>query len=96
MKRIISRILTKGKIENEVIFYLGMLGLINTFASMVFIIYRGRYAFSIMIGAMFFWYSDFRVTQLMFDKNFHGTNFEVMFTYIIAQSLICYGMHMIH
>lgn len=76
--------------------YLGMLCAIASFAWMIFLMYLDFHSLCIGIGIIFFWFSDFNVVRVMFDKNSDGNNFLIMLTYLIAQSLICYGIHNIH
>lgn len=73
--------------------YLAILGLINTFALLLFFIHKSFYSFLLCLGSVFFWYSDFILTKLMFsgEEIYHG-NFVVMLTYLIAQTSIAIGM----
>lgn len=75
--------------------YYGILCTINSVSWLMFFFNKNRFTLSVALGAVLFWFSDFYVARNMFDRSYTQGNFIVMLTYIIAQCLICYGLHRI-
>ncbi len=82
----------KGNIVIPGGIYLVMLGVLNTSAFFNLIIEFNLHNILLYIGASFFWASDFILIRRMFYHSLPAHKYLVMTTYIIAQTLITYGI----
>ena len=69
-----------------------MLGVLNTSAFFNLIIQFNIYNILLYIGVSIFWCSDFILIRRMFYHSLPSHKYLVMTTYIIAQTLITYGI----
>lgn len=82
----------KGNVMIPGICYLTLLALLNIASCFYTITYFNIYSFLTFFGSLVFFTSDFILVRKMFyedNKYYHVT---LMATYILAQSLICFGL----
>ena len=72
--------------------YLAMLMILNTTANFYAFTYFNKYTLIICLGSFIFFVSDFILVRKMFYEENRYYQIVLMATYILAQSLICYGL----
>ena len=82
----------KGKILIPGIFYLAIIGIFNVSCLFNLITNFNISNLQICIGAILFWISDFILVRMMFYELLYYYHFIVMTTYMLAQTLIVFGM----
>ena len=88
--------LAQNNAEIPGIIYLSALGLLNSASIFYFINKRSKYSLLTVLGTIIFFLSDFILERQLFykDKNYFAQYYDliVMFTYIVAQTLIAIGL----
>ena len=82
----------KGNVMPHGICYLAMLMMLNTTANFYAFNYFNKYTLMISFGAFIFFVSDFILVRKMFYEENKYYQVSLMATYILAQSLICFGL----
>ena len=82
----------RGSILVPGAFYIIQLALLNIASGIYAYTYFNVYAILVHIGTFIFTVSDFVLARKMFYENNEYYQVILMATYILAQSLICYGL----
>ena len=82
----------KGNMMFPGVCYLAMLMILNTTANFYAFTYFNKYTLIICLGSFIFFVSDFILVRKMFYEENRYYQIVLMATYILAQSLICYGL----
>lgn len=82
----------KGDVMIPCVSYLTLLMLLNITSGFYSYTYFNKYSLLTFIGSFIFFISDFILVRKMFYEDNKYYQVSLMTTYILAQSLICYGL----